>query len=117
MSGDQLLTPPPTEEEVAVAAGASPAWQQSQALVQATEDAMALLTQGRVDTFAHTDSDEDEAEADGMTHEFTGPEFAENVTLSGVDFDQWMSNHAELEEEAEYYPGFEGEQEEPPAAD
>ncbi|KAJ2414697.1 hypothetical protein GGI10_002210 [Coemansia sp. RSA 2530] len=117
MSGDQLLTPPPTEEEVAVATGVSPAWQQSQALVQATEDAMALLAQGRVDTFAHTDSDEDEAEADGMTHEFTGPEFAENVTLSGVDFDQWMSNHAELEGEAEYYPGFEGEQEEPPAAD
>ncbi|KAJ2488674.1 hypothetical protein IWW37_004615 [Coemansia sp. RSA 2050] len=119
MSGNQLLTPPPAEEEVAAAAtaGTGPAWQQSQALTQATEDAMALLTQGRVDTFAHTDSDEDKAGADDMTREFMGSEYTENVTLSGADFDQWMSNHAELDEELEYYPGFEHEQEELPADD
>ncbi|KAJ2831063.1 hypothetical protein GGI24_001711 [Coemansia furcata] len=98
-----------------------PAWQQSQMLAQAIEDAMASLTQQRVDG---VDSDvdilssEDEAVDDGMTREIMGPEYTENLTLSRVDFDEWMSTHAELEEEEEeeeYSP--DDEHEAPPLAD
>ncbi|KAJ2812239.1 hypothetical protein H4S07_001535 [Coemansia furcata] len=106
--------PPPIEDTT------GPVWQQSQVLAQVIEDAMASLTQQRVDG---VDSDvdilssEDEAVDDGMTREIMGPEYTENLTLSRVDFDEWMSTHAELEEEEdeeEYSP--DDEHESPPLA-
>ncbi|KAJ2862184.1 hypothetical protein GGH94_004441 [Coemansia aciculifera] len=108
MSADQPL---PVAEEDVVAEGAGPAWQKSHALAQAIEDAMASLGQQRVDGFANADilsgDDDEEAGADDMTREIMGAEYTENLTLSRVDFDQWMSNHAELdEEEQEEYADF-----------
>ncbi|KAJ2095155.1 hypothetical protein GGI09_005013, partial [Coemansia sp. S100] len=95
MSADQ---PPSLSEE-----DAAPAWQQSQVLAQAIENAMASLGQQRVEGVTNVDIlNDDEGEAgDGMTREIMGREYTENLTLSRVDFDQWMSNHAELEEEEE----------------
>ncbi|KAJ2057412.1 hypothetical protein GGI17_005665 [Coemansia sp. S146] len=119
MSADQ---PPPVAEEDAVAEGAGPAWHQSQVLAQAIEDAMASLGQQRVDGFSNADilsDDEEEAGAGDMTREIMGAEYTENLTLSRVNFDQWMSNHAELDEEEEQeeeYADFD-EKVGPPAVD
>ncbi|KAJ2463959.1 hypothetical protein GGI03_003523, partial [Coemansia sp. RSA 2337] len=95
MSADQ---PPSLSEE-----GAAPAWQQSQVLAQTIENAMASLGQQRVEGVTNVDilSDDEGEAGDGMTREIMGREYTENLTLSRVDFDQWMSNHAELEEEEE----------------
>ncbi|KAJ1925176.1 hypothetical protein GGI13_004630 [Coemansia sp. RSA 455] len=95
MSADQ---PPPLSEE-----DAAPAWQQSQVLAQAIENAMASLGQQRVEGVTNVSilSDDEEEAGDGMTREIMGREYTENLTLSRVDFGQWMSNHAELEEEEE----------------
>ncbi|KAJ2487111.1 hypothetical protein EV174_000722 [Coemansia sp. RSA 2320] len=46
-------------------------------------------------------SDEGSGDDDGMTREIMGEEYTENLTLSRVDFDQWMANHASLEEGVE----------------
>ncbi|KAJ2108024.1 hypothetical protein IW146_007033 [Coemansia sp. RSA 922] len=95
MSADQ---PPSLSEE-----DAAPAWQQSQVLAQTIENAMASLGQQRVEGVTNVDilSDDEGEAGDGMTREIMGREYTENLTLSRVDFDQWMSNHAELEEEEE----------------
>ncbi|KAJ2044185.1 hypothetical protein H4S04_006354 [Coemansia sp. S16] len=64
---------------------------------------MASLGQQRVEGVTNVDilSDDEGEAGDGMTREIMGREYTENLTLSRVDFDQWMSNHAELEEEEE----------------
>ncbi|KAJ2738712.1 hypothetical protein GGI20_006231, partial [Coemansia sp. BCRC 34301] len=106
-------SPPPSsllaEDNVAAIAEAGPAWHETQGIARAIEEAMSVLGQERKDGFglAGTDididilSDDDGVgNDDGMTRDVMGPEYTENMTLSRVDFDQWMANHAELDESA-----------------
>ncbi|KAJ1670596.1 hypothetical protein GGF38_001412, partial [Coemansia sp. RSA 25] len=106
---------PPTEDNAAVVEAGS-AWHEAQGIAQAIEEAMSVLGQERKNGFGLANADDDidvdilsedddggdgmGTDNDGMTREIMGPEYTENLTLSRVDFDQWMANHAELDESA-----------------
>ncbi|KAJ2380093.1 hypothetical protein GGI05_006418, partial [Coemansia sp. RSA 2603] len=68
----------------------------------AVKEAVDILQHGGHFDIAATGEQYDEVGPDsdyGMTREIMGPDYGDNLSALRVDFDQWMHNHATLDEE------------------